>query len=553
MNRRMFIEGFGAFTAVSLCGCATGRGKEPVVRFGMVTDIHFADHDPDPKPCGVVGRRYYRESKRKLDAAMAVFNRRDLDFVIELGDFKDLSATKESTLSHLREIEGSFAAFRGPRYHVLGNHDFDCLTPEEFFAPLTNGGRPMTRGHYSFMAGDRKFVVLDACYDSRMNHYSRNNPWDDANVPPDELEWLKRELAAAKGRVMVFCHQRLDPSSEPKHLVRNAAAVREVLERSGKVSAVITGHQHKGGFNVVNGITYYSLRALVCDSGDGANSFAEVAVYADGSFSVTGWRNAVSYGAEGEFPERGLVAHRGDSAEFPEDTLPAFASAVAKGAAMVELDEWRCRTGELVVMHDGEVSRTTNGKGRLADLSLDEIRALDAGSKKGVQFAGEKVPTLQEAIRSFPRAGLLLNIHCKTGDAAPEVAKMLRDEGRLYQGILMCDSRAALENVKAMCPWARTGLVGNTKAGWERPWSEEEAWETIRYVAAVGAEFLQVLPNCHCTKEQMRFLRDHGIRTTYFVANDAKTMREIVAEGHDFVFTDRYSELEPIYRQEAGI
>ena len=56
--------------------------------------------------------------------------------------------------------------------------------------------------------------------------------------------------------------------------------------------------------------------------------------------------------AKGEFPVRGMIAHRGDAAEYPENTMPAFIAAVAKGAEMVELDEWRCRTGELVVMHD---------------------------------------------------------------------------------------------------------------------------------------------------------------------------------------------------------
>lgn len=294
MTRRVFIEGLGAFSAVSLCGCATGRGgEEPVVRFGAVTDIHYADIDPDPAPCGVVGRRFYRESKRKLDEAVAVFNRRGLDFAVELGDFKDLSADKAATIAHLEAIERSFAAFEGPRYHLYGNHDFDCLTPEELGSRLTNGTQPMTRGYYSFEVRGVTFVCLDACYDSQLRHYSCNNPWNDANVPPEELAWLERTLAAAPGQAVVLAHQRLDESADPQHLVKNAAAVRAVLERSGKVKTVITGHQHKGGFNVQDGITYYSLKALVCDSGESGNSYAEIAVYADGTFAVTGWRNAV--------------------------------------------------------------------------------------------------------------------------------------------------------------------------------------------------------------------------------------------------------------------
>ena len=548
VSRRWFI---GGVAAGSLSGCRLfkwGAAEgEPVVRFGMVTDLHYADIAPDPAPRDEVGRRFYRESLRKLREAVDVFNARRPDFVIELGDFKDLTRVPAETIRHLEAIEAAFAAFDGPRYHVAGNHDFDCLAPEEFFSRLPNDGTPSERGYYSFERGGVKFIVLNACFDSSMRPYSKSNPWDDANVPPDELKWFGEELAAAAGPVIVFCHQRLDDSAEPRHLVRNAAAVRALMERSGKVKGVITGHQHMGGANVQGGIPYYSLRALVCGSGEGNNSFAETAVYADGSFTVTGWRNAVSRGARGEFPERGLIAHRGDAEDFPENTLPAFRSAVEKGAEMVEFDEWRCRTGELVVMHDPSVDRTTDGRGMIADLTLAEIRALDAGARKGARFAGLRVPTLEEAVEAFPKTGILLNIHCKTGAAAPEVAELLRRTGRLAQGILMMDSMADFRSVKAKCPWAKAGLVMNTDAGWAKPWTEEEAWRKLRAAAKAGAEFVQMLPNSRCTPEQFRYLHARGVRTTYFVANDSDEMRARAAEGHDFIFTDRYSLLRPVY------
>jgi alkaline phosphatase len=546
LRRREFLvaTAAGIFAGHRLFGVPDASA--PLVRFGMVTDLHYADLDPDPAPVSVVGRRFYRESLRKLGEAVEVFNARRLDFAIELGDFKDDSHGREGTLAHLEAIEAGFAKFKGPRYHVAGNHDFDCLSPEEFFSRVPNDGKVSEKGYYSFVRCGVTFIVLNACFYSSMKPYDRLNKWDDANVPPEELEWLEKELAAAKGHVVVFCHQRLEDSAETRHIVKNSAAVRAVIERSGKVKAVVTGHQHKGGFRVLNGIPYYSLRALVCDSGEGNNSFAEAAIYPSGAFTVTGWRNAVSLGAKGEFPGRGVIAHRGDAAEFPENTIPAFEAAVRKGAEMVELDEWRCKTGELMVMHDGAVDRTTNGKGRIADLTFDEIRALDAGSRKGPSFAGQKVPTLEEALDCFPKTGIYLNIHCKTGDAAPEVAEMLRRKGRLAQGILMMDSRKDLLVVKEKCPWAKTGLVIRTPK-WSVPWTEEDAWKQIRDAAKIGVEFLQILPNSHCTKAQLVFLHDHGIRTTYFVANTAAKMAEIVREGHDFVFTDHYSALRGVY------
>ena len=63
-------------------------------------------------------------------------------------------------------------------------------------------------------------------------HYAANNPWFDANVPPGQVAWLKSELAAAEGPAVVFCHKRLDPSASPKYLVRNAAEIRDVIEKS---------------------------------------------------------------------------------------------------------------------------------------------------------------------------------------------------------------------------------------------------------------------------------------------------------------------------------
>ena len=550
LNRREFIF---AGAAGLLAGCRmwgeAPAEEAPVVRFGMVTDLHYADIDPDPVSRGVVGWRYYRESRRKLDEAVAVFNARRVDFAIELGDFKDDTHGEEGTLRHLDSIEATFAKFDGPRYHVTGNHDLDCITPAQFYARTPNDGVRSETGYYSFVAGGVTFIVLNATYRADGMHWSRQNVWNDANVPPVEMTWLKERLAAAEGHVYVFCHQRLEDSAERGHIVKNAAAVRALFEASGKVKGVFTGHQHMGGENVVNGIPYYSLRALVHGSGDGANSFAEVAVYPSGAFTVTGWRNAVSRGAKGEFPERGLIAHRGDAAECPENTRPAFAAAVAKGAEMIELDEWRCKSGELVVMHDPKVDRTTNGKGRIADLTLAEIRALDAGSKTSWLYAGEKVPLLYEALACFPKTGLYLNIHCKTGDAAPEVAELLKRTGRLAQGILMMDSRRDLIAVKEKCPWTKTGLVLSADAGWLKPWSEEEAWRKLRDAASLGVDFVQLLPNEHCTREQLVYLHDHGIRTTYYFANDAAKLRELMAEGHDFIFTDRYSEQRKVYER----
>jgi glycerophosphoryl diester phosphodiesterase len=92
------------------------------------------------------------------------------------------------------------------------------------------------------------------------------------------------------------------------------------------------------------------------------------------------------------------ISHRGEHLHHPENTMPAFQEAVRLGADYIEVDVRTTSDGKLVLSHDGDVSRCTNGTGAVAKMTFDEIRALDAGVKKGPEFAGTKVPTLDEVL-----------------------------------------------------------------------------------------------------------------------------------------------------------
>ena len=100
------------------------------------------------------------------------------------------------------------------------------------------------------------------------------------------------ELQTAPERAVVFCHQCLTSAFEPQHVVKNAAQVRAILEKSCKVKAVFTGHQHSGLIDIAGGITYYSLRALVLNSGEEENAYALAEMYSSGEIRVTGYRKA---------------------------------------------------------------------------------------------------------------------------------------------------------------------------------------------------------------------------------------------------------------------
>jgi hypothetical protein len=258
------------------------------VRFGIVTDCHYADAAPQ-------GTRFYRESLGKLAECVDRMNAERVDFLIELGDFKDQNqpAVEDKTLAHLQNIEAVFRRFSGRRYHVLGNHDMDSISKQQFLSHVENTGIEASRSYYSFDTGGLHFVVLDANYRPDGGDYDHGNfDWTSANIPAHELDWLQRDLVACSGSVVVFVHQRLD--GEGMVFVKNAAQVRRILQASNRVLAVFQGHDHDGDYRLLDGIPYYTLKAVVEGHGADNNSYALVEVHPDQSLTVTGYHRASS-------------------------------------------------------------------------------------------------------------------------------------------------------------------------------------------------------------------------------------------------------------------
>ena len=277
---------------VFLACCATPRiapvQKEGNVRFGIVTDSHYADVEP-------LGARLYRESLAKMRECAEAMNRERVDFLVELGDFKDQDdpPLEAKTLSYLRRIEAVFAAFKGPRYHVLGNHDQDSLSKEQFLGAVVNAGVPKEWSFYRFDVRGVRFLVLDANFDGSGEPYDHGRfAWEDCNVPVHELTWLRSELVASPSPVIVFIHQQLDGAGA--YYVKNAVQVRSLFEQSGKVLAVFQGHRHEGAVSRLAGVHYYTLKGMIEGSGTENNRYAIVEVEPDGDIQVTGYRKAES-------------------------------------------------------------------------------------------------------------------------------------------------------------------------------------------------------------------------------------------------------------------
>lgn len=226
-----------------------------------------------------------------------------------------------------------------------------------------------------------------------------------------------------------------------------------------------------------------------------------------------------------ELPERGLCAHRGAMETHPENTIPAFRAAVEAGAHMIEFDVWLTADNQMVVIHDPTVDRTTNGKGKVSDLTFSEIRKLDAGSRKSAEFAGVQIPTPEEVMNEMPH-NMWINIHIKgEGELPVMLARLVEAQGRLHQVFLACSAEAAR--------LAKEAVPGIKICNMERRGSVQEyVDETIR----LKADFIQLLKNSDYTDfaGSVKQLKENGVRVNYFGTDSPEELKMLFETGVNF-------------------
>lgn len=243
----------------------------------VFTDPHYADREP-------LGSRHYRDSDEKLAEFVKAITEARPDFAICLGDFVDKGRTVAEEMAYLKHIDAVYRKLDHPRHYALGNHDLATLTKAQFLKAVG-----MPAAHYAFDAGPFHCIVLDANYTEDFTPYGAGNfHWTDTWVPPDEQKWLAADLKQTQRKTLVFLHQCLD-DDRGAHGVKNGRDVRAILEASGKVLAVFNGHNHRGAYREINGIHYFTLRAMVEGPGLDNNAFALIRVAADGAIGLRGF------------------------------------------------------------------------------------------------------------------------------------------------------------------------------------------------------------------------------------------------------------------------
>lgn len=212
--------------------------------------------------------------------------------------------------------------------------------------------------------------------------------------------------------------------------------------------------------------------------------------------------------------------------------MPAFAAAVALGVDMVEFDVHRLADGALVVMHDATVDRCTDGSGALAEMTLAEVRALDAGSWFAAEFAGTRVPTLAETLAAIS-APILLNIHLKTvpdpsWGFEQSVLAEIEAADAAPRALIVHHDLPTLERVRALAPELRYCLLPDGPDG----------FAYLDRAARAGFDVLQP-GRSMMSAEFCRAVHDAEMTANVFYADDADTMRRYIAWGIDGILTNR--------------
>lgn len=226
-----------------------------------------------------------------------------------------------------------------------------------------------------------------------------------------------------------------------------------------------------------------------------------------------------------------VIAHRGNAGEAPENTLAAFRQAIELGADGVELDVQASREGVPVVIHDETLERTTDGRGPVAERSLAELQALDAGSWFHERYAGERIPSLEAVLELLRPTSLLVNIELKTAVApnpglAEVVIRQVEVLGLRERVVLSSSNHYTLLEARTLAPHvACAALVDDHMIA---PWL---------YVRANGLQALH--PNVHAvTPHLVKSCKQYGVPVRPYTVNDERTAARLMAWGLAGLITD---------------
>ena len=224
-----------------------------------------------------------------------------------------------------------------------------------------------------------------------------------------------------------------------------------------------------------------------------------------------------------------MIAHRGASGHAPENTMAAFRRAVALGANFIETDLQLSRDARFVAIHDDTVNRTTNGQGKVHDLTLADLRKLDAGSWFGSEFTGERIPTLEEILEFSKKNDVVFYLELKpAGSWGGEHALIgaLRESGEVARTLVISFDAAILEALRKIEPTLMTGLLYEGQI--DRP---------LERAVEIGARQLAVRGDL-VTPALLAAARKKDLQVVCWTVNQPAHMRLLIEAGVDGIMSD---------------
>ena len=224
-----------------------------------------------------------------------------------------------------------------------------------------------------------------------------------------------------------------------------------------------------------------------------------------------------------------IIGHRGGAAGYPENTFASFKKAVEIGADGVEFDVHLTKDKKLVVIHDERVDRTTNGSGYIKDLTLRELKNLDAGSYFSPKFAGERILTLEEALE-LTRSSNLINIEIKNNiikykQIEREVVSIIKKMNLESKVICSSFNHYSIALVKQLSPEIKTGLLYVSRL--YKPWI---------YAKRMGVEAIH--PHYYSlSSDIINHCHKNNIKVHAWTIDDKNALKQVISKGVDTIIT----------------
>ncbi|MBX3413083.1 MAG: hypothetical protein KF708_10380 [Pirellulales bacterium] len=241
-----------------------------------------------------------------------------------------------------------------------------------------------------------------------------------------------------------------------------------------------------------------------------------------------------------------VIAHRGDSAAYPENTLPAFESAVKVGADLVELDYHHTADAVPIVLHDPTLDRTTNARDKfgvkgllISKRTLEELAGLDAGLWKGEQFAGARLPTLDDAVTAI-QAGSMTLIERKAGDAKTCV-DYLRAKGLLNNVVVQAFDWNYVTDCHKLAPELALAALGR----------DEITGKRLDLIEKTGAR-IAAWHEASLSSESIGRIHNRGLKAWAYTVDHPQRVQELIDLGIDGIITNKPADVKRILAEQAG-